>query len=244
MTRAERNRFVILVLLLIVLVAVALLVNRLRNNNLIGADVIGVLQNQAAATFKSDDGLELTTLSSISELSVSTGVNKLTVNYNLGRRANQNSKFAVQFFPSDSGQLLTTITNQNGQAGILRVKATSIPDGTYDISFKPLYYLSQSKKSVAYANNSPATLDFTAPFKWGDIAPARPNGDAGDNEVNSADWAKFVGAWNTSDAVADYNADGEVNSADAVVLLANWGPPGEQFEPAALDVEPSAPPEL
>lgn len=242
MTRPERNRFIILVVLLIILVAVGLAVNRLRNNSLVGADVIGVLQNQAAATFKSDDGLELTTLSDISQLTVSTGVNKLTVNYNLGKRPNQNSKFAIQFFPSDSGQLLTTLRDQNGQAGILRVKATNIPDNTYDISFKPLYFLSQSRKSVAYANNQPATIDFSQPFKWGDI-DASHNGE-GDNEVNNADWAKLVAAWNTGDTKADYNGDGEVNNADAAVMLANWGPPGEQFQVEALNAEPSAPPEL
>lgn len=242
MTRTERNRFIVLVILLIALVVISLLVNRFRGQSPIGADVIGILQNQAAATFKSDDGLELTSLSDISQLTVSTGVNRLTVNYNLGKRPNQNSKFAAQFFGSDSGQLITTLRDQNGQAGILRVKATNIPDGSYDISFKPLYFLSQSKPAIGYANNQPAVLDFAQPFKWGDIDPS--HGGLGDNEVNNADWVRLVAAWNTGDTLADYNGDGEVNNADAVEMLSNWGPPGEQFDPAALDVEASSPPEL
>lgn len=241
MNPTERTRFIILSVILVILVVVGLTVNRLKQDTEVGADVLGVIQNQAAATFKSEDGLEQTTLSDISEVTVSSGVNNLTINYNLGKRANQNVKFDSQFYNIDSGQLLTTLIDQNGQNGILKIKAKNIANGSYDISFKPIGFLSQAKKAVAYANGTPQTIDFPNVFKWGDIDVSR-NGK-GDNVINNADWAVLISAFNQSSEKADYNADGIVNNIDASIMLANWGPPGEQFDVTA-DTTPSAPPEL
>jgi hypothetical protein len=241
MTHTERTRFIILTVLLVILVVIGVTVSRLQRQSTVGADVLGVIQNQAAATFKSEDGLEQTTLSDISEVTVSSGVNNLTVNYNLGKRANQNASFDVQFYNSESGQLVTTLFNQNGQNGVIKIKAKNIANGTYDISFKPVGFLSQSKKAVAYTNGTPQTLDFPTVFKWGDIDVSHAG--KGDNVINNADWAVLVGSFNESSDKADYNADGVVNNVDASVMLANWGPPGEQFD-VNVDATPSAPPEL
>lgn len=241
MTHTERTRFIILTVLLVILVVIGVTVNRIQRQSTVGADELGAIENQAAATFKSEDGIEQTTLSDISRVTVSSGVNNLTVNYNLGKRADQNAKFDVQFYVGDSGQLLTTLFAQNGQAGIMRIKAKNIANGTYDISFKPIGFLSQAKKAVAYTNGTPQTLDFPTVFKWGDIDVS--HNDKGDNVINNADWAVLVGAFNASSDKADYNADGVVNNVDASVMLNNWGPPGEQFDVSA-DATPSAPPEL
>lgn len=244
MTQSERNRFIILIVLLVLLVGISYAVNRYQRRGEVGASVLGTIANQAVATFKTADGLELTNLSTISELRVSTPSNRLTVNYELGgSRPNQGGKFAIQFYRSDNGQLLTTIPNQKGQPGgqgkgLLRVQAKNIPNAVYDISVKPQYYLSQAKKNIAYFGGQTLVVDYEEPFKWGDIGPNE------DNIINNADYAVLSNAWNQASDVADVNADGIVNNFDLGVMLNGWGPPGDLFQIEALASElPVAPPE-
>ncbi len=242
MTHTERTRFIILIILLILLIALGFAVNRFQSRSRVGADVLGIIDNQAAATFESSDGIQFTSLSDISHLTVSSGVNNLVISYSLGSRVNQNAKFDIQFFHNSSGQLVATLRDLSGQNGVLKAQAKNIPNGTYDIAVKPIGYLSQAKKAVAYANGTPTTLDFTTPFAWGDIDSSHAG--RGDNIVNNADWAILLAAFNGNSPLADYNADGIVNGIDASVMLANWGPPGERFQSESLDATPSAPPQL
>lgn len=231
MTHTERTRFIILLVLVIVLIGLGIVVNRARQGT-VGADTLGVMLNQAVATYKSDDGLEFTNLSDVSRLEVQGGDTRLVTNYKLGKRSNQNADIDIQFFNTDNGQLITTLRGLKGQQGVVRVRAKNIPNAIYDISVKPLGFLSQSKREVPYENGTPTTVDFPEIFKWGDIDVSH-NGK-GDNVINNADWARMVAAWNGADqelvSVADYNGDGHVNNVDASVLLANWGPPGELFQ--------------
>lgn len=231
MEQRQRRRFFILMLLLVVIVGVAAFITRYQGKTGVGADVLGVIDNQAVATFSDDAGIEQTTLSDVSRLTVSGGVNNLTLTYSLGRRENQNATFDIQFFGTQSGQLVTTLRDQRGQSGSIRIKAKNIPDGVYDIAIKPAGFLSQAKRQVSYANGQPLTIDFPDAFKWGDIDVSR-NGK-GDNIINNADWSVLIRAWNTDDVQSDYNADSVVNNAEAGILLRNWGPPGEQFDAAA-----------
>lgn len=231
MQHREKRRFFILIILLVLIVGAAAFLARYRGSSGVGADVIGQIHNQAVATYSDDAGIEQTTLSDVSKLTVSTGSSNLTIKYSLGRRDNQNAIFDIQFFGTQSGELVTTLRDQRGQGGLIRLKSKNIPDGVYDIAIKPAGFLSQAKRQVSYANGQPLTIDFPDAFKWGDIDASR-NGK-GDNVINNADWSILVGAWNQSDERADYNADGVVNNAEAGILLRNWGPPGEQFDAAA-----------
>lgn len=237
MTHTERTRFIILFVLLVLLIGLGVLVNRFQQRGSVGADALGQIQNQAVATFKDDDGIEQTSLSEVNSLRVLPGNTRLVLNYNLGKRSSQNAQFDVQFFNTNSGQLLTTLRGLNGQQGVVRSEAKNVPNGTYDISAKPTHFLSQSKKGIAYSNGTPTTIDFEKVFKWGDIDVSH-NGK-GDNVINNADWARLVAAWGSTDQnllnVADYNGDGHVNNVDASVLLGNWGPPGEQFQVEAAE---------
>lgn len=238
MEQRQRRRFIILMLLLLVIVGAAVFITKYQGQSKVGADVLGVIDNQAVATFSDEAGIEQTTLSNVSRLSVSGGVNKITLTYSLGRRSNQNAAFDIQFFATQSGQLVTTLRDQRGQSGIIKIQAKNIPDGVYDIAIKPAGFLSQAKRQVSYANGQPVTVDFPDAFKWGDIDVSR-NGK-GDNVINNADWSVLIGAWNGSDEKADYNADGVVNNAEAGILLRHWGPPGEQFDAAADAAEAEA----
>lgn len=231
MTHTERTRFIILFIVVLVLIGLGFVVNRLQREGSVGADILGEIHNQAVATFKSDDGLEFTTLSDVSKLQVSGGETRLSITYKLGNRPNQNAKFDIQFFNAESGELITTLRDLNGQQGVVKVTAKNIPNGIYDISVKPVGFLSQSRRDVTYSNGVPTTVNFEKDFGWGDIDVSH-NGK-GDNIINNADWARLLSAWGEADqdllATTDYNGDGRVNNVDASVMLANWGPPGEQF---------------
>lgn len=245
MTQKERTRFIILLVLLVLIVGLAFLVNVYQRRSEVGADILGEMQNQAVATYKTDDGLELTNLSTISKIRVSSGNNRLTALYKLGKRKDQNGLFDIQFYNTDSGELVATVPKVKGQQGTFRLRANSIPNGIYDISAKPLGYLSQAKRSISYSNGSPVAIEYDKVFAWGDIDVS--HGGKGDNVINNADWSQLILAWGSDNAQAvaraDYNSDGVVNNVDASVMLANWGPPGELFEVSDTTEELAAPPE-
>lgn len=228
MTQAERTRFLILAGLLIVLVIVGLLVNRFRGPGT-EADILGIIQNQAAATYKSQDGLELSSLSDISSVTVSGGVANLTLVYKLEKRDDQGAKLDIQLFRPDDDSPLTTLRDKKGEQGSVFMKLKNIADGNYDITMKPAGFISQVSTKVPYRNSKRTTIDFKDPFLWGDLDKSHEN--KGDNKVNNADWAILISQWNidSPDPKVDLNGDGVVNNVDASVLLKNWNKQGQRF---------------
>lgn len=243
MTSSERNRFILLIVLLVVLIGVALIINRFRKGGSVGADILGVIQNQAVATFKDLDGInQQPSLSDISSLTVASGKSGVTLTYKLGGRTNQSAKLDIQFFKPEDDAPLTSIKDKNGNQGTLVAKLANIPNGSYDIATKPVNFLSQVVNGVNYANGKPTTIDYPNPFLWGDIDVS--HGGKGDNAINNADWSILVKAWNTADPTSDYNGDGVVNNADATVILNNWNKQGDRFTVEEPTDTTSAPPEL
>lgn len=228
MAQTERTRFIILIVLLVVLIVGGVVIIRFRDNAQVGADILGIIQNQAVATYKDSDGLEMQpSLSDISQLTVSGGVANVTANYVLGKRTDQSIKLDFQFLRPNEDVPLVVVPDRNGDQGTLVTKIKNIANGSYDVSIKPLGYLSQTVPNFNYANGKPNIVDYKEPFRWGDIDVSH-NGK-GDNKVNNADWAVFVKAWNTDDTKADFNGDGLVNNADASVLLESWNKQGTRF---------------
>jgi hypothetical protein len=244
MTQTERTRFVILIGLLVILVAGAVLINRFSRAR-IGADILGTIQNQAVATYKDADGIEQTTLSDISQVTVASGVGTLTMTYQLEGRQNQSTNLDLQLFKPDDDAPLTTVRDKKGDKGSLVTKLQNIPNGTLDFSIKPLGYLSQAKKNIAYNNGGSTTLQYETPFLWGDIDVSA--GGKGDNTVNNADWSVLVNDWNKDSEKADLNGDGVVNNVDASTLLNNWTKDGDRFDTAqsvAADTNADVPQDL
>lgn len=243
MTQTERNRFTILIVTLIVLVVGGILLGRFRSKTEVGADILGVIQNQAVATYTDADGVAMQpSLSDISQVTVSGGVGNVTINYNLGKRANQSAKLDVQFYKANEDVPLVTFNDKNGDQGSIVTKLKNVPNGQYDVSIKPVSYLSQVVKNFNFANGKANIVDFAEPFPWGDIDVSHNN--KGDNKVNNADWAVFIKSWNTPEEKADYNGDGIVNNADAVVLLNNWNKQGQRFDINQINAVETPVPEL
>lgn len=229
MTQTERTRFLILIGLLVILVTTAVVITRF-NRAGVGADILGTIQNQAVATYKDDDGIEQTTLSDISQVTVASGVGTLTLNYQLEGRQNQSSNLDLQLFKPESDSPLTTVRDKKGDKGTLVTKLQNIPNGTLDFSVKPLGYLSQAKKGIAYSNGGSTTLQYETAFLWGDIDVSA--GGKGDNTINNADWSVLITDWNKSSLKADLNGDGVVNNVDASTMLNNWTKDGDRFDTA------------
>lgn len=230
MTQTERTRFTILIILLAILIVFGILIDRFRSRGGVGADILGTIQNQAVAIFKDADGLEQTSLSDISQLTVSGGVSNLTVNYELEKRPSQAADLDIQFYQPSNDEPVTTVKNKKGEGGSVIAKLKNVPNGVYDITVKPIGFLSRVKGNFPYANGQPTTLEFKGneeSFLWGDIDVS--HNDKGDNTINNADWSILVSSWNAEDERADINEDGVVNNVDASVLLKNWGERGRRF---------------
>ena len=56
-----------------------------------------------------------------------------------------------------------------------------------------------------------------------DMHPCCPDIAEDDGMVNGADLSYLLGAWNSSDEMADLNSDGTVDGADLTLLLGSWG---------------------
>lgn len=228
MTQREKSRFIILTVILVVLVIAGLSINRFIRNSRVGADLLGEIQNQAVATYKDADGLDMPlSLSNISRVQVSSGTNNIAASYNLEKKQTQSGLFDIQFYRAGDDEPLTTIRDKKGEAGTLATKLKNIPNGRYDISIKPQGYLSQVIYDYPYINGQRAVLDYKDPFLWGDIN--KKGNRIGDNIVNNFDWNVLIAAWGASDELADINGDGTVNNVDAGVMLANWGKEGLRF---------------
>lgn len=240
MTQTERTRFTILIAVLAVLVVAGVLVQRARNSK-VGADILGVIRNQAVATYSDKDGNKMeATLSDQSELIVASGTNNLTINYKLDKRTAQAAVLDIEIFrPGDDAPLLV-LTSKKGDNGTLLMRVKNLANGSYDIAVKPRGYLSQVVTAVNYQNGTPVVVDFKDPFLWGDIDVTHDGrGDNGDNMVNVFDWTVLTNAWDTADAKADFNGDGAVNSLDAGILSANWGKQGARFDVDQLKPSPT-----
>lgn len=235
MTQTERNRFTILAIVLIVVVVAGIIIAQFRSRSEVGADILGIIQNQAVATYTDPDGVAMEpTLSDISQLTVSGGVGKVTLQYQLGKRVNQSTPVDIQFYRLSEKDPFAYFVDENGEDGSVETTLKNVPNDQYDISAKPLYYLSQSVKSFAFKNGGTQNLvEYKNPFLWGDIDVS--NNGRGDNKINTADWSVLLSAWDTADPKADFNADGVVNSADASVMLGNWDKTGEQFKSNIVD---------
>ncbi len=240
MTQSEKRRFVFLVVLLLILVVAGVVIARFRTQGSASADVLGVIQNQAVATYKDGDGVDMdTTLSDISQLTVSSGVGNLTVNYSLGKRANQSVKLDLQLFKPSEDAPFTRVADKNGDAGSLVTKLKNIANGSYDVSLKPQDFLSQTVPNFPYQNGKSNIVDYKDAFRWGDIDVSHNN--KGDNKINNADWAVFIKNWNTDNEKADYNGDSVINNADASVLLESWNKQGGRFVVDEVDAAAAIP---
>lgn len=243
MTQTERNRFTILVIILIVLVVAGIGIAQFRRRSEVGADILGVIQNQAVATYTDPDGIPMQqSLSDISQLTVSGGVGTVKFSYSLGKQENQNAIFDIQFYRPSEDEALTIFNDKKGESGFISAKLNNIPNGAYDIALKPVGYLSQVLSSYNYSNGKVNAADVKDPFLWGDIDIS--HNDKGDDKVNSADWAILVKHWNTDNAKADYNGDGKINSLDAAVLLGNWNKQGTRFDTNQVNEAAAVAPEL
>jgi hypothetical protein len=244
MTQTERTRFIILIGLLVILVSTAILISRFRRAG-VGADILGTIQNQAVATYKDVDGIEQTTLSDISQVTVASGIGTLTMNYQLEGRQNQSTNLDLQLYKPENDTPLTTIRDKKGDKGTLITKLQNIPNSTLDFSVKPLGYLSQAKTGINYNNGSSTTLQYEQPFLWGDIDVSA--GGKGDNTVNNADWSVLINDWDKDSKKADLNGDGKVNNVDASAMLRNWTKDGDRFDTAqsvAADANADVPQDL
>jgi hypothetical protein len=231
MTQTERNRFTILTIILIVLVIAGIGVAQFRKRSEVGADVaLGQILNQAVATYSDPDGIPMElSLSSISQLTVTGGEGKLTLNYALAKRVNQNIPIDIQVWQQSQKSPFAVFNDESGEEGTVSTTLKNVANGQYDISAKPFGYLSQSARATQFTNGKAENVvEYKDGFLWGDIDVS--NQGRGDNKINNADWSVLLKAWDTDDAKADFNADGIVNNADASVLLGNWDKSGVQFK--------------
>ncbi len=228
MTQREKTRFIVLTVILVILVVAGLSINRFIRKTSVGADLLGEIQNQAVATYTDADGLDMPlSLSNISRVQVSSGTNNIAASYTLEKRQSQTALFDVQFYRAGDDSPLTTVRDKKGESGTLSTTLKNIPNGRYDITIKPLGFLSAVVFDFAYVNGQRAILEYKDPFLWGDID--KSNNNKGDNVVNNADWFEIVSNWGNDYPKADLNGDGTINNVDASVMLANWGKEGSRF---------------
>ncbi|TSC66559.1 MAG: hypothetical protein CEO22_37 [Candidatus Berkelbacteria bacterium Gr01-1014_85] len=243
MTRSERLRLVTWLIVLALLIGAALFLNRFQRQGGASADILGTIANQAVAIYQSDDGTSESVLSDISTLTVASGSSTATINYKLEGRQDLTIAGVLQLFRAEADSPLLTLKNLKASNGSLIKKLANLPNGSYDFTFKPNCFISQTLTNVPFNNGQGTKVSFTTPFLYGDLNGN--DGDRGDNVINSLDYAVLLQLFNSEVAsCVDANTDLVINTLDLSALLANFGVSGQRYSLDAVNALDTTAPTL
>lgn len=213
-----------LTLFVVLIIAVGIFITR----QIMRADVIGTISNQANLAYTDSQGNAKNVLSNTVQISL------YETNYSISGHVELQNYYIVNVttvpirveLRKQGGSTTTQTVNLNSSGNYT---LTNIPVGNYNLAFKASHWL-QKVTPVP-----PATLPVNQNVTGVNVSLI--NGDVdGDNEVTSDDLTFMMTAFGTSvgpppspkwDARCDLDGEGEVTSDDLTFLMTNFGKIGD-----------------